>query len=53
MTCTTRKMPLEIATATSHKQWGYYFGNWGKTRPQGGRVPMRARAVASDMTEMM
>ena len=52
MTCPERKLPLEIATATSRKQWGYYFNNRGKTSPQGGRVSMRAHVVVGDMSNI-
>ena len=45
----TRKLPLEIATETSHKQWGYYFSSWGRTNLQDGRVSMRAHAVIGNM----
>ena len=49
MTCPKRKLPLEIATAASRKQWGYCFSSWGKTNPQDDRASMRAHAVIGDM----
>ena len=49
MTGPKRKLPPEIAAATSRKQWGYCFNNSGNTSPQGGRVSMRAHAVMGDM----
>ena len=49
MTSPERKLPLEIATTISHKQWGYFFSNWGRTSPQGGRVSMRAHVMIGDM----